>query len=147
MRPSSGVTAHWKLEPPVYTPTSRRIATAARPMTWSSLHETSWAEPIEGAVLGERDREVEPGLPAERGQERLRPLALDDLGHELRRQRLHVRAVGRLRVGHDGGRVRVDEHDLEPLFAQRLARLRPRIVELARLPDHDRPRPDQQDLP
>ena len=35
--------------------------------------------------------------------------------------------------------------DLEPLGAQRLARLRARVVELARLADHDRAGADDQD--
>ena len=53
-------------------------------------------------------------------------------------QRLDVGAVGQLRVGHDRRRIAVDEDDLEPLGAQRLAGLRAGVVELARLPDDDR---------
>ena len=53
-------------------------------------------------------------------------------------QRLDVGAIGRLGVGHDRRRIAVDEHDLEPFGAQRLARLRAGVVELARLPDDDR---------
>src|SRR5207237_8240978 len=41
------------------------------------------AEAIERAVFRERDRGVERRLAAERRQERLRPLALDDAGDEL----------------------------------------------------------------
>src|SRR5207247_2398056 len=47
-------------------------------------------EALEGAVFGERDREVQPGLAAERRQQRLRPLALDDLRDDLGGQRLQV---------------------------------------------------------
>ena len=36
------------------------------------------AEAVERAVLRQRDRDVEAGLAAERGQQRLRALALDD---------------------------------------------------------------------
>ena len=43
---------------------------------------------------------------------------------DLRRERLDVGAVRQLRVGHDRRRVAVDEDDLEPFGAQRLARLR-----------------------
>ena len=64
---------------------------------------------------------------------------------DLRRQRLDVGAVGELRVGHDRRRVAVDEDDLEPLGAQRLARLRAGVVELARLPDDDRAGADDED--
>ena len=60
------------------------------------------------------------------------------------RQRLDVGAIGQLRVGHDRRRVAVDEHDLEPLGAQRLARLRAGVVELAGLADDDRPGADHE---
>src|SRR2546422_3740470 len=36
-RPSSGLTANWMFEPPVSTPISRMIATAASRMSWYSL--------------------------------------------------------------------------------------------------------------
>ena len=68
-------------------------------------------------------------------------IASSDLG----RERLDVGAVGQLRVGHDRRRVAVDEDDLEPFGAQRLARLRAGVVELARLPDDDRAGADDED--
>ena len=52
---------------------------------------------------------------------------------------------GELRVGHDRRRVRVDEDDVEPLFAQRLRALRAGVVELAGLPDDDGARADEED--
>jgi hypothetical protein len=61
-------------------------------------------------------------------------------------QRLDVRAVGHARIGHDRGRVRIDQHDLVSLFAQRLAGLRARVVKLASLTDDDRARTNQQDF-
>ena len=90
-------------------------------------------------------REVQPGLAAERRQHGVGLLALDDPRHDLRRQRLDVGPIGEVRVGHDRRRVRVDEHDPVALVAQHAAGLRARVVELARLPDHDRPRADDQD--
>ena len=57
---------------------------------------------------------------------------------ELDRHRLDVGPVGHLRIRHDRGRIRVDEDDAIALFAQRLAGLGPRVVELAGLADHDR---------
>jgi large subunit ribosomal protein L20 len=54
--------------------------------------------------------------------------------------------VGELRVGHDRRRVRVDEHDLVALLAERLGALRAGVVELAGLADDDRARADEQDL-
>src|SRR5439155_1003456 len=102
-------------------------------------------EPIERAVLRQRDREVQARLTAQGRQERLRTLALDDLRDELRCQWLDVRPVRQLGVRHDRGRVRVHPDDLEPLFPQRTATLRPGVVELARLTDDDRPGADDQD--
>ncbi len=83
------------------------------------------AEAVEGAVLGERHREVQPGLPAEGGEKGVGALLLDDLGDELGGDRLDVGAVGELGVGHDRGRVRVDEDDLVAVLLQHLARLAP----------------------
>ena len=53
--------------------------------------------------------------------------------------------VRHLRVRHDRGRVAVDQDHLEPFGAQRLARLRARVVELGGLADDDRPRADHED--
>ena len=101
---------------------------------------------LEGAVLGEGDGQVEGGLAAQGGQQRVRPLHLDDLGHHLGHQGLDVGAVGEGGVGHDGGRVRVDQHHLEALFHQHLAGLGAGVVELAGLPDDDGTGAEQQDL-
>src|SRR2546422_4977960 len=48
-----------------------------------------------------------------------------------------------LRIGHDGGRVAVDQDDAIPLLAQGLAGLGPRVVKLAGLADDDRARTDR----
>src|SRR5690606_19606075 len=83
---------------------------------------------------------------AERGEQGVGPLDADHLGDELGREGLDVGPVGDVGVGHDRGGVRVDEHDLEARRAQRLARLRARVVELGRLPDDDGTGADDQDL-
>ena len=57
----------------------------------------------------------------------------------IRRERLDVGPVRELRVGHDCRRVAVDQHHFQTLCAERLARLRSGVVELARLADHNRP--------
>jgi len=67
-------------------------------------------ELVEHARLGELDREVERGLAAERRQQRVGPLAPQHRRHALEIERLEVRAVGPAGVGHDRGRVRVDQH-------------------------------------
>ncbi len=103
-------------------------------------------EALERAVVVEALGQVERRLAAERRQQRIGSLPFDDPGHDARDERLDVGAVGELRVGHDRRRVRVDEHDLVPLLAQHLAGLRPGVVELGGLADHDRPGADQHDL-
>ncbi len=99
----------------------------------------------EHAGLRQRHRGVERGLAAHGRQQRVGLFLGDDALDEIRRDRLDVGGIGHLRVGHDRRGIGIDQDDAIALFAQRLARLRPRIIELARLPDHDRPRADDQD--
>jgi hypothetical protein len=54
--------------------------------------------------------------------------------------------VRHIRVGHDGGRVAVDQHHLISFFHQGLAGLGSGIVEFARLADHDGTRSDDEDF-
>ncbi len=103
------------------------------------------AEPLQRAIVEQRERGVERGLPAHRRQQRVGPLLLDDLGDDLGRDRLDVGGVGELGIGHDRGGVGVDQDHPVPLLLQRLDRLRARIIELARLPDDDRPGADDED--
>ena len=94
--------------------------------------------PVEDRLRRELHREVQGGLPAERRQQGVRALEGDDRLDGLEVERLDVGAVGHRGVGHDRRGVRVDEHDPVALGAQRPAGLGARVVELARLPDHDR---------
>jgi hypothetical protein len=102
---------------------------------------------LEDAAFGQGHREVQARLPPERREESLGALDPDDALEDIMGERLDVGSVGHLRVRHDRGGVRVHEHDLEPFLPERLHGLRARVVELASLADHDRPRPDQQDFP
>jgi hypothetical protein len=104
------------------------------------------AEALENAVVVQRLGQVERGLAAQGREKGVRPLALDHLRDRAGEQRLYIGPVGELGVGHDRRRVRVDQHDLVALLQQHLARLHAGVVELGRLPDHDRPGSDQQDL-
>ena len=79
------------------------------------------------------------------GPEHLRFYA-DDLLNVLARERLDVGAIGKVGIGHDGGRVRVHQHHLIALLLEGLAGLRAGVVELGRLADHDRARPDHENL-
>jgi hypothetical protein len=102
------------------------------------------AVPPEHTPLVQLDGQVQRGLTADGGQQRIGPFARDDLFDDVGGERLDVGAIGELGVGHDRRRVAVHQHDLEPLGAQRLARLRPRVVELGRLPDDNRTRADDE---
>lgn len=54
--------------------------------------------------------------------------------------------MGEVGVGHDGGRVGVDEHHLVSFLDERLASLCAGVVELARLADDDGPSAENHDL-
>jgi hypothetical protein len=103
------------------------------------------AELVEHALAREVERAVERGLPSHGGQQRVRPLLLDDARHHLPRDRLDVGDVRHLGVRHDRGGVGVHQHDAVTLASQRLARLRAGVIELARLADDDRAGADDED--
>ncbi|MFW3616658.1 hypothetical protein [Billgrantia antri] len=92
---------------------------------------------LEYAVLVEVEGAVERGLAAHGGQDGVGALGLDDLLHRLPGDRFDIGGVGHRRVGHDGGRVGVDQDDPEALLTQRLAGLGAGVVEFARLADDD----------
>ena len=100
---------------------------------------------FEHAVIGEIERAVERGLAAHRRQQRVGPFLGDDLFDGLPVDRLDVDRVGRVRVGHDRRRIRIDQDDAVAFLLERLARLRAGIVELAGLTDDDRAGADDQD--
>ena len=99
---------------------------------------------------GQRRRQVERRLAAERdhrGQRvRRRPgrLGVDDLQHALRVERLEVQPGGRVEVGRDGLRVRVDHHRRPAGPAKRVGGLDRAVVELDALPDPDRAAADDE---
>ena len=103
------------------------------------------------AVLGQhagsfqRHRGVQRGLAAHGGQQGVGLLPGDDLLDDLRGDRLDVGGVGQSGIGHDRGRVGVDQDDPIALGPQRLAGLDAGIVELAGLADDDRAGADDQD--
>ena len=96
------------------------------------------AQLIEDSPPGQIHRRVQTGLPAQCWQQCVGSFLFDDFLHVLPGDRLNVCAVGRVGVCHDGGWVGIHQHHLVPLFSQCLARLRSRIVEFARLADHNR---------
>ena len=108
------------------------------------------AELFQNAHAAERQRGVERGLPAHGRQQRETArkdvaFLLDDLGDDLRRDRLDIGRIGQIRIGHDGRRIGIDQDDPIALGLERLAGLRAGIVELASLADDDRSRADDED--
>jgi len=90
---------------------------------------------FEDARIGHRHGEIQSSLTAQAGEQTVRSLPGDDRFHGLHREWLEVDDVGDRRVGHDRGRVRVDEDRPDALGAERAAGLRAGIVELSRLTD------------
>src|ERR1700682_1593230 len=88
------------------------------------------------AAVREFDSEVKRSLSANRwenGKARCgRHLALDtnDLLEILASKRLDVRTVRRVGIGHDGGRVRVSQHNFKAFRLECLASLCAGVVEL-----------------
>ena len=93
---------------------------------------------VEDPAFGEVTGHVETGLAAQGGHDGLGTLPAQDLADELQGDRLDVDPVGDLTVGHDGGRVGVDEDDLVTLLTQGQAGLGSGVVELCGLTDEDR---------
>ena len=108
--------------------------------------EQAHAVAVQHARVVQLDGQVEAGLAAQGGQQPVRALALDDALDDRDRERLDIDDVCDVLVGHDRGRVGVDQHRGDALFAHRLARLRAGVVEFRRLADHDRPAADDQDF-
>ena len=98
---------------------------------------------------------VQGGLAAERGQQdqfalraeafHFRDFAHDDFFDAFGRDGLDVGAVGEFRVGHDGGRVGIDEDDAVAFFLEGLAGLGAGIIKFAGLADDDGPGADDED--
>ncbi len=91
----------------------------------------------EDARLKELHRKIERGLPTESREERGGLLGLDDFFEAVDRERFDVGHIGKLRIGHDRGRVGVDQNHAVTLFLQGLASLGAGVIELASLADND----------
>ena len=105
------------------------------------------AHPVfgQGPSISQFHGDIQRRLSPHGRKQRIGTFPLDHLLHHVHRNGLDIGAIRQLRIGHDRGRIAVDQHDPVPLLPQGFAGLGPRIVELARLSDHDRTRPDQQD--
>ncbi len=100
---------------------------------------------VEHACFGKFDGEVESGLAADSREQGIRALFANDLSGIGDAERFDVGAVGELGVGHDGGRVGVDEDDLVAFLAKGFAGLGAGVIEFAGLADDDGPGADDHD--
>ncbi len=123
---------------------TERLAVLRHPYRLERRSEQADVVPLEDAGLRERRREVQGGLATETGEHAVRALLGDDGLDGLDRQRLEVDRVGDLGVGHDRGRVAVDEDRAHALAAERPTGLRAGVVELRGLADDHRATPEDQ---
>ena len=124
---------------------AERLAILGHPDRLERRPEQADVVALEDTRLREGRGQVEGRLSAEAGKEAVRFLARNDGFDRFDGQRLEVDRVGDLRVGHDRGRVAVDEDRPDALRPEGAASLRAGVVELRRLADDDRPRPQDQD--
>jgi len=87
---------------------------------------------------------IERSLPTHGGKNGVRLFFGNDFFNGLPCDGFNVSDIGRRRIGHDRRRIAVDQDDFEALFSQSLARLNPRVIELASLTYDDRPCANQQ---
>ena len=99
---------------------------------------------VQDAVFRKSDGRVQRRLSAHGREQGIGVFLLNDLLYDVQGDRLDIGAIGQFRIGHDRGGVAVDQHDTIALLAEGLTGLRAGIIELAGLPDDDRPRTDQQ---
>ena len=92
---------------------------------------------VEHAGFGEFDREIQAGLTAHGGEQRVGAFDADDLFDVLAAERFDVGFVGEIGVGHDGRGVGVDQDDFEAVGFEGLGGLGAGVVEFAGLADDD----------
>ena len=93
----------------------------------------------------QRDGGVERSLTTQGRQESIGAFLGDDAFHELRGDRFYVCGVREIGIGHDRGRVRVDQDHPESFGLQDSAGLGAGVVELAGLTDDDGAGADDKD--
>ena len=70
-----------------------------------------YAVSLQDALLLQLHRQVQRGLCAHRGQQRIRLFDLNNLLNNLGRQRLNIGRIGKLRVGHNRSRVAIHQNN------------------------------------
>ena len=124
---------------------AERLAVLGHPDRLERRAEEPDGVAFEDARIGHRGREVQRRLAAEARQQPVGALLRDDRLDRLDRERFEIDDVGHRRVGHDRGRVRVDQDRPDALGPQRATGLGPGVVELGRLADDHGAGPEDQD--
>lgn len=78
---------------------------------------------LEYAPFRQNSGQVETCLTAKGGQQGIRAFGLDDLLEHFRDQGFNIRSVCHIRIGHDSGRVAVDQYNPIAFLTECLARL------------------------
>ena len=101
---------------------------------------------FEHAVVNELHGGIQGGLTTQCREKSIRFLSYDDLFDHGGRDRLDVGPVCKLRISHDGGRIRVYQHHLISLLGKSLAGLNAGVIKFASLTDDNRTGSDQEDF-
>ena len=101
---------------------------------------------LQHALLFQLHGQVQAGLAADAGNDGVGALIADNLGNVFQGQGLHIDLVGNGGVGHDGGGVRVAQHNLVALFLQSQAGLGAGVVKFGSLADDDGAGADDQNF-
>ena len=97
-------------------------------------------------AFGQFRGKIQARLPAQIGQKGVGPFLFDDFRHRLQVERFDIGHIGHARIGHDGGRIGIDQNDLITQLSQGLAGLGAGIVEFAGLADDDGAGADDHDF-
>ena len=116
---------------------AERLAVLGHPDRLQGRAEEPDRMAFEDARVGHGDGEIERGLAAEAGEQAVRALLRDHRFDRFDREWLEVDDVRHGWVGHDRGRVGVDEDRPDPLGTKGAAGLGAGVVELRGLPDDD----------
>ena len=101
---------------------------------------------VEDTLTRQIGAQVKARLTTQVGKKRIGALLGDDALDALDVERLDIDRICRIRIGHDGRGIRVDQNDLIPKATKGLAGLGPGIVEFASLADDDGARSDDEDF-
>ena len=104
------------------------------------------AAAVQETVAGQFHGQVQTHLAAQVGQDGVGLFLFDDPFHHFGGQRLDIHMIGDVRIGHDGGRVGVDEDRLHAFGLEGTAGLGAGIVKLCRLTDDNGAGADDQHL-